>query len=113
MPFFASTVSVPANGTLENVLSGSQWEFAPYDCSLEFAVVGAATGLVGDISTGADVVAEGFTVSNANRYPVLPDDFHIFDVTRSGERIKCRVRNTTAGAVNVTVCMRMSPVRGR
>lgn len=111
MPYFATSVSVPANGTIENALAGSQWEFAPYNCSLEIATIGAAAGLIGDVSTGADVVAESYTVSDANRYPVLPDDFVIFDVCQSGERIKIRLRNTTAGAIVARVSMRLAPVR--
>lgn len=111
MPYFAAIVSVPANGTIENALAGSQWEFAPYNCSLEFATVAASAGVIGDVSTGADVVAEAYAVSGANRYPILPDDFVIFDVCQSGERIKVRLRNTTASAISCTVAMRLAPVR--
>lgn len=111
MPYFATSISIPANATIENLLTGSQWEFAPYNASIEIATIGAAVGLIGDVSTGADVVAENYAVSNANRYPILPDDFLIFDVVNAGERIKIRIRNTTGGAIVVNVAMRLMPVR--
>jgi len=111
MPFFQQRVSVPANGTIENVFTGSQFEFAPYNAAIEFAAVAAATGIIGDVSTGSDVVAEAFTVSDANRTPLLPDDYVIQDVVASGERIKLRLRNTTGGAIVVNVAMRLMPVR--
>lgn len=111
MPFFQTSVIVAANSTVENVLSGSQWEFAPYDCACEFAVNGSAVGMVADVSTGSDVVAEAFAVNNTNRFGILPDDYTVQDVVRGGERIKVRVRNSTAGALTVYVSMRLMPVR--
>jgi hypothetical protein len=113
MPFFQTQIGVPANATIENVIAGSQWEFAPYDAAVEFGIVGSAAGLVGDVSTGSDVVAEAFSVSNANRFPILPDDYVVQDVVRAGERIKVRLRNTTANQIAAFVAMRLMPLAGR
>ena len=111
MPTIQSSQSVPANGTIENVFAGSQFEFAPYNASIEVAVIGSAVGLVADVSTGQDVVSENYSVSGLNRFPIMPDDFLIQDIVKQSERVKLRVRNTTAGAVTVFYTMRMFPVR--
>lgn len=111
MPTIQSSLSIPANSSVENLITGSQFEFAPYPASIEIAAIGAAAGLVLDVSTGQDVVAEAYTVAGANRFPIMPDDFLIQDVVAAGERIKLRVRNTTAGAIVINYCVRMFPVR--
>jgi hypothetical protein len=111
MPTFQRSVSVPANGTVENLLTGSQYEFAPYNAACEFAILSSAPGIVCDITTGSDVVAESLDVNPANRFPLLPDDFIAQDVVAAGERIKVRARNTTAAAITVNVCVRIAAVR--
>lgn len=113
MPAFQNLVSIPANSTIENVMSGSQFEFAPYDAAVDFAIVAAAVGVVADVTTGSDVVAEAMTVANRTPliFPQLPDDFIASDVVARGERIKVRVRNTTGAAIQCVVSMRILPVR--
>ncbi len=111
MPVIQGSQSIAANTTVENVITGSQFEFAPYDASVEFGVIGSATGLVSDISTGQEVIAERMSLSTANRFPVLPDDFIALDMVRQGERIKVRISNTTGGALTAFWCVRMMPVR--
>lgn len=113
MPAFQNLVSVAANSTIENVISGSQFEFAPYDAAVDFAIIAGATGVVADVTTGSDVVAEAMTVANRSplSFPTLPDDFVASDVVARGERIKVRLRNTTAAAISVVVSMRILPVR--
>lgn len=111
MPTLQSSVIVAANSTVENVFIGSQFEFAPYDASIEIGVNGSAIGIVADVSTGQDVVAENFSVAGVNRFPIMPDDFLIADVVKGGERVKLRVRNTTAGALTAFFTLRMFPLR--
>ncbi len=112
MPVIQGSQSIAANATVENLIAGSQFEFSPFNATVEFAVVAAAVGVVADISTGADVIAESMSVSNANRFPILPDDFIAIDITRTGERIKLRVRNTTGAAIVVNFCVRIMPMGG-
>lgn len=111
MPTIQSSVSVASNATIENVFAGSQFEFAPYNATIEIAVLGAVVGVVADVSTGQDVVAENMSVPNKAGFPVIPDDFTVQDVVRAGERVKLRLRNTTGAAIVVNFCMRMFPVR--
>lgn len=111
MPTIQSNVTIAAGATNENLIAGSQFEFAPYDASIELALIGSAAGLVADVSTGQDVVAEALTVNPANRFPIMPDDFLIQDVVQAGERIKIRARNTTAGTLTINYCVRIFPLR--
>jgi len=110
MPTVQSSVSVAANATNENVITGSQWEYLPYNARLDFGLVASATGLLADVYSGADVVAEGFSLSTQNRFPIYPDDFNLGDVAAAGERIKIRIRNTTGGALTAFFSMRVTPL---
>lgn len=104
------TASVAANTTVDNVLTGSQFEFLPMNAALDFGIVGSATGLEADVYSGSDMLCEGLAVSTQNRFPVFPDDYALSDVAAAGERIKVRIRNTTAGALTYFVGVRITPV---
>ncbi len=109
MPVIQNTVSVAANATNENIIAGSQFEYLPFNALVEFGLVGSAAGLVADIYSGADIVAESYALSTANRFPVYPDDFPLNDVAAGGDRLKVRVRNTTAGALTCFYSVRITP----
>ncbi len=110
MPVIQNSVSVAANATNDNVLAGSQFEFLPYNAYLEFGLVASAAGLVADVYSGQDTVAESFALSVQNRFPVYPDDYPLNDVAAGGERIKVRIRNTTGGALTAFFSVRISPI---
>lgn len=110
MPVIQNSVSVAANATNDNVLQGSQFEFLPFNAFLEFGLVASAAGLVADVYSGSDTVAESFALSTQNRFPVYPDDFPLNDVAAGGERIKVRIRNTTGGALTAFFSVRITPV---
>jgi len=110
MPIIQGTASIAANGTNENVLTGSQFEYLPYNALVEFGLIGAAAGLVADVYSGADIVAESFALNPANRFAIYPDDYQLNDVAAGGDRLKVRVRNTTGGAVVCNFSVRITPV---
>ena len=110
MPLIQQSVSIPASSVNDNVIQGSQFEFLPYNASLRFALNGSATGLVADIYSGQDVLAEQMAVNTLNRVPINPDDFLLSDVAGQGERIKIRVRNTTAGALTLFHALMIDPI---
>lgn len=110
MPVIQNSVSIAANATNDNVLQGSQFEFLPYDAALDFGLVGSAAGLVADVYSGQDTVAENYALNTQNRFPVFPDDYPLSDVAAAGERLKVRIRNTTAGALTAFYSVRVSPV---
>lgn len=100
MPTIQNRASVNAASVTDNVLTGSQYEFLPYDAKIEFGICGDAnaTDLRVDVYSGQDVLLENSEPSAQNRMPIYPDDFSLVDVAAAGERIKLRVRNTNAGA---------------
>lgn len=109
MPVIQNSVSVAANSTNDNVITGSQFEFLPFDAILEFGLVGSATGLEADVYSGSDCLCESMALSTQNRFPVYPDDFNLNDVAAAGERLKIRVRNTTGGALTVFYGVKITP----
>ena len=110
MPLIQQSVSIAANGVNDNVLQGSQFEFLPYNAALRFALNGGAIGLIADVYSGQDVLAEQMSVNSLNRVPINPDDFLFTDVARGGERIKMRVRNTTGAAVTLFFALIIDPI---
>jgi len=95
-----SSQLLTASQTVDNLLTGSQYEFLPWDASLSFAVNGDTNGadLRFDVYSGQDVLCENATCNAQNRIPVNPDDYNLRDYAAAGERIKIRVRNTNAAA---------------
>ena len=109
MPLIQASVSVAASSVNDNVLTGSQFEFLPYDAQLAFGLVASATGLVIDVYSGQDILCEALAPSTQNRFPINPDDFNLSDVAAAGERLKIRVRNTTAGALTLFYAVNVMP----
>lgn len=113
MPMIQSSASVALSAVNDNVLSGSQFEFLPFNALLEFGLNGDANGgdLRIDIFSGQDVVVEQLTPSVQNRVPIYPDDYVGSDVAAAGERIKIRVRNTSAAAARtIFFAVRITPI---
>jgi len=112
MPMIQKIISIPLSDVNDNVLSGSQWEFLPYDAFLEFGLNGDANGadLRVDVYSGQDVLLEDAPMNVKAALPVYPDDFTLNDVAAAGERIKVRVRNTSAAAArSLYLSVRITP----
>lgn len=99
--------SVPATTTVENLFSGSAFEFARQDQLCSLGVTASATGLQITFTSGADVVLEESPPVVATVMPKIPDDFLISDVARAGDRYVLRVRNTTAGALTIRAVLQL------
>lgn len=111
MPLIQGVTSTAAGATTQNVLAGSVYEYLPFDAQLEFGLCGDAAG-EGRVTvlTGSDSVLEESSVSRQARIPVYPDDFNLVDVSKAGERIVVRHRNTGAGANNLFWAVRITPL---
>ncbi len=103
--------SVGANATVANILTGSIFEFMPFNALLQIGLVASATGLQLTVSSGSDILLQESPISVQNRFPVFPEDFPLEDVTAAGERLTIRVRNTTAGALTLFTTVRITPVQ--
>jgi len=112
MPLISDVTALATLVTVDNILTGSQFEFLPYDAFLEFGLTGE--GVVGDfivdVFSGQDVLLEQGSVSILDRTPIYPDDFSLNDVAAGGERIKIRVRNSSAGTLNFFTALKITPL---
>lgn len=112
MPIITTRVSIAAGAVNDNLLANSQFEFLPYDASLEFGINGDANGqeVIVDVYSGQDVLAESMPLNSQARFPVYPDDYSLTDAAAAGERLKVRARNTGAGAHVVFTAVRVTPL---
>lgn len=108
MPTIQRAVSIPANSTNENIISGSQYEFAKRRCAISGGLVGAAAGLIGNVNSGGDVVMEPAPLQVlANDFPIIPDNIAFNDVMEQGDRLSIPVQNTTGGAIIARVLIQI------
>lgn len=112
MPLIQGRTTIAGSGVNDNILAGSQFEFLPYNASIEFGLNGDANGndLRVDVYSGADVLMENAPMNTQARIPVYPDDYSLVDVARAGERVKVRVRNTNAATRDILFAVRIMPL---
>lgn len=99
MPMILVEPSIAATGVNNNLVSGSAFEFARARQIMSLGVSQAATGMFCTITSGADVIAEEFSMPVLTTYPIIPDNMYFTDVMEAGDRLVIRVRNPTAGAI--------------
>ena len=105
------STSVAANGTSGNVISGKILEFVTRPSLCKFFAAASAAGITAQVTSGPDVVLEsGSVVSQANRFPIDPDDVLARDVAGPGERLNMTFSNTTAGALTVYWAVEVTPI---
>ena len=103
-------VSIAANATVDNIFSGSAFEFARQNSLLNMGLTQSATGLVATIQVGSRVVLEESPIQISTTFPQLQDSFFYSEGVLQAERIICRVRNTTAGALTLRSVAQLQPV---
>jgi len=110
MPVIQKEVSVAANATVDNLISGSSFEFLRGNAVVSIGIVGSATGLVASIQSGSDIVLEEAPLLVKTTMPTIPDDMYYNDVGVAGDRLVLRIRNTTAGALTVRGIVQVTPL---
>ena len=95
------STSVAADATSANLLAGDINEFLGRAAVVSLFCTSAATGVRAQLLIGQDVVIDDQLVSDANRFPITPDDFLARGGGLPGDRLTLRFRNTTAGALVV------------
>ena len=110
MPLILVQTTVAANASAFP-MSGQQYEFMHEPCSVEIAVVAAATGILATVYSGPDLLMqEGpTTIKAANTLPVFPDDYHLEDDAAEGDRLSIVLRNTTGAGIVVYTAVRITP----
>lgn len=110
MPVIQKEVTVPANGAIENALAGSAFEFLRQNAVVSMGVTAAATGVVVNIQSGADVILEETDAYIKTNFPTIPDEMYYNDVGVQGDRLVVRLRNTTGGNIVARVIVQVSPI---
>ena len=99
MPVITAETSIAANSTSANLLAGDINEFLGRASVVSLFTTGAAVGLRAQLLIGADVVVDDQAISDANRFPITPDDFLSRGGGLPGDRLTLRFRNTTGAAI--------------
>lgn len=99
MPVMTDRQSVPANGTVQNVIAGRIGEFLAAPGSVVLYGTAAAIGLNFSLIVGGSVIVDDQEASAANRMPLVPDDFIAAAGGMQGDRVIVRLRNTTGAAI--------------
>lgn len=110
MPIIRKEISVAANSTVDNIVTGSIYEFMPFNAALNIGMTGSATGLVATVNTGSDTLLEESPLTIKTTFPLIPDEMDLQDRTLAGERLVIRLRNTTGAALTVRALIQISPV---
>lgn len=111
MPNIKNEVTVPLNGQVENILTDSLFEVIQWRAArVAFGLRAAATGLLLDVYSGIDTVAEQFRPNVGAGTPIMPDDFSLEDIATQGEKLKIRARNTTGANIVLQFDVRITPV---
>lgn len=99
MPTIQRIDAVAGAATLANALTGSPFEFLPYDATVEVACIQDA-GTIGDllvtVYAGSDLVTQDLRPLVKATAPVRPDDFTAPFDAYEGTRLTITARNTTA-----------------
>lgn len=110
MPIISKVVAVPANTSVDNVFSGSAFEFARGASIVSIGLAQSATGLQCQFTSGADVVVEESAPPVKVGFPVIPDEFYASDIAAPGDRFVLRARNTTAGVITLSAILQIQEV---
>jgi hypothetical protein len=104
--------SVPANGFVDNALSGSAFEFAKGPAIVAQGITAQATGILATIQAGGvSIMEESPVLVKAGVFPSMEDDmFYQYGVI-GGDRLVMRLRNTTGAAIVVRHLTQIQPAR--
>jgi len=92
-------VSVAANAVSANLLAGQLYEFLDRPARVMLAAAAAAVGVTCTLLIGGRAVVNDQFISQANRFPIIPDDV-VTEETGIGRMI-LTFRNTTGAPILV------------
>lgn len=112
MPTISGRTSLAIGATVVNVLSGSQYEFAPFDGTIEVGLMADGNLVQMALFSGPDVLQEPGGIvpfAAAEATPKYPDDYQWEDEVASGDRIKLQLVNASGAARIVNWALRVTP----
>lgn len=110
MPTIRKEVTVPAGGSIVNIIAGDTFEFAPTNTAVQVYAVqdGAGPGEVEmDVTFGNAIVTNGAVVQTftPGEGPYLNRHLLAKGVAAGGDRMQLKVSNSGAAASNLRVQM--------
>ena len=112
MPTMAGRVSIAAGATVQNVLSGQQYELAPFDGTVEIGLFCDKNLVTCAVFSGPDILQQpgGFVpFGAAEAAPKYPDDYHWEDEVAAGDRLAVSLTNGNAATTVVNWIVRLTP----
>lgn len=112
MPTISGRNVLATGTTVQNVLSGSQYELAPFDGTIEIGCRANVNLVTCAIFSGPDVLQEpgGFVpLAAVDTAPSYPDDYHWEDEVAEGDRLKLSFVNGNAASATVMWALRLTP----
>ena len=110
MPTISLSTSVAGNARSGNVLAGQLFEFVQGFSAIQLLAVAAADGIDADFTVGGTQIVSAGRVSDANRFPVAPDDLLSEIGASPNERLFLDYLNTTGGAIIVRTKVNIDPL---
>jgi len=98
MRVIQKTGTVATGATVDNIWSGSAFEFLPGNAVVSMGV-NATTGTLGTINVGGTAVLEESTMAIGTDFPTIPDDMFYTFAGVAGDRLTTRIRNPTGGNI--------------
>jgi len=112
MPSMTGRTPLAIGASVTNVLLGSQYELAPFDCTIEVGCLCDKNLVTMNLFSGSDVLAEpgsAVPVGTLDAFPKYPDEYHWEDEAAQGDRLKLGFVNGNAAATVVTWALRITP----
>jgi hypothetical protein len=96
--------------SVDNLLSGSAFEYLRAPAIVSFAVVASATGSFITIQAGPTIILEESPTAVKTVMPVIPDDFLYSAACAPGDRLVVRFRNPTGGSITARAVVQITDV---
>jgi len=110
MPTIQKESTLATATTLDNVWSGSAFEYPRQNSLMSMGLAGSATGLVATIQAGSRVVCEESPIMVLTTMPIIPDHFFYNEGILAGERLITKLRNTSGGTLTYRAICNLQPV---
>jgi len=98
-----------AGAVVDNVFSGSAFEYVRSPGVVSIAAVASATGTFITIQAGPTLILEESPPTIKATMPTVPDDFLYQSAVVPGDRLVLRFRNPTAGAITLRAVAQIAP----
>jgi hypothetical protein len=95
---------------VDNLLSGSAFEYLRSPAVVSFACVASATGCFITIQAGPTIILEESPPTIKATMPTVPDDFLYQAAAAPGDRLVIRFRNPTGGSVTARAVVQITDV---